>query len=142
VIGLAGVISIAAYHPAFVIDPVQVGVGCFGIINWIDQCTVGITEEAMASCVIGIRADNLIEIVHASYGGKETGEGKKGHISSDAYVRVKEVGAVKVCRAGKVASIVQGPEVGIGRTGYNEIGVGGTGEKKPSLIGSPLGRPK
>src|SRR6476661_6938759 len=37
---------------------------------------------------------------------------------------------LKVRRAGKVARIVQGPQVGIVRAGYNEIGVGVTREEK------------
>ena len=48
---------------------------------------------------------------------------------------------LKVRRAGKVARIVQGPQVGIVRAGYNEIGVGVTERKKPNVICRPLGRP-
>ena len=63
-------IKIAAYHPAFVIDAVEEGVECTGIIDWKGQRAVRITNVAMVSTFIRIRADNLIEIVHAAYGSK------------------------------------------------------------------------
>lgn len=97
----------------------------------------------MASFVIKILADNLIEIVHALYRGRGARKRKNGYVSSNACVWLVDVwSASKLGRTGKVTSIVQSSDVGVDRTWYNDIGVGVTREEKAQPHNHPVGPPR
>lgn len=87
----------------------------------------------MRSFVIYVIAGNLIEIVYVPCGGKGARKGEKSHVSSDTYIGVELVLASEVGAASKVASIVQGIDVGVACSRYHEVGVGVTQEEKADL---------